>query len=1126
MICLIGQTGGRKMKTGKDARVSVSGGHCFHGGSCLRRAGMRAAMAVALILCAGGWTPAQAASTNDIVQGEGAKVAYDISPGNDGANIAVGNDAHVFIGGGTQESVLSFGYEADTTYTDFKFFKLPTGLNIHSNTAAKEALPEGIAVGTNAYARTGSIEIGAHTLGDVAIGDTTGSSFLGNVQNTGTAAAKQLGVASTTVGTNSYSNGMFTTTYGSYNVQSSPYEAGGGIDTITNGSKNAFATVVGTLNSNESWAGDTYSGVANSIVGVANRVNNSNGAIVMGSGNQVQNSVGSVYSMDSTTKFDSVKAMQDAIINGTTETAGGATLALGGANSANYTASSQLIGVRNVLTGTEDTASAYNMLDGVGNTASNVQHVSAIGSGNTISDATTAQILGDDNKNSYTDTSIVTGVKNTLSGTKEKTSEYNIVSGAENTATSVQNMSAIGSRNTITGTTTAQVFGDTNTVSYSQHVSAIGSENTINIATTAQVLGDTNSVSRASLSQVIGSNNTLTGTTEKQSSFNLIAGRRNTASDLQYTTVTGMVNTVTNADMSQVSGYSNRVINASFSQVSGANNTLSTTGTVQNANDILTGYRNMVFNVQNVSAIGSINTIFNSKMTQLIGDNRYLSGADRSVVIGSADSNDVHMTSDDIVAVGYNSYATVTGGAAFGSESVANTVAGYAGYDPLTNLVFMNTTPTWKATRGAVSVGDATNGITRQITGVAAGTQDTDAVNVAQLKKVVFAQQDANQTEIKAGNGIQVIKTADGTYTISANITGSASPTGETTANVGTASTASTSESTEGTSGSTVSPVSKMALTSSTASNTSAAGTGSSGSAKGKNYGTTILPTTADSTSVQNGDVIVIQNVTDATNFTADDGNTAAISPTGTLSILGDGTNTETSISGDTVKVALKDDITVNSVTIKNGPSMTTSGIDAGNKKITNVANGTVAEGSTDAVNGGQLYEVKNMVSDNDSRIAQMDNRIGSLGHRINKAGANAAALAALHPIDYDPDDKWNFAAGVGHYHDANAAAIGAFYRPNEDIMFSVGAGFGNGENMLNAGISFHVGQGKNTYPTSRKIMAKTIDSLNKTVAAQSEKLAAQDAKITSQDEKIEKLEAMLEKQQAMIENMAKQLGQ
>ena len=1034
---------------------------------------MRAAMAVALILCAGGWIPAQAASTNDIVQGEGAKVAYDISPGNDGANIAVGNDAHVFIGGGTQESVLSFGYEADTTYTDFGFFKLPTGLNIHSNTAAKEALPEGIAVGTNAYARTGSIEIGAHTLGDVAIGDTTGSSFLGNVQNTGTAAAKQLGVASTTVGTNSYSNGMFTTTYGSYNVQSSPYEAGGGIDTITNGSKNAFATVVGTLNSNESWAGDTYSGVANSIVGVANRVNNSNGAIVMGSGNQVQNSVGSVYSMDSTTKFDSVKAMQDAIINGTTEAAGGATLALGGANSANYTASSQLIGVRNVLTGTEDTASAYNMLDGVGNTASNVQHVSAI-----------------------------------------------------------------GSENTITGTMTAQIFGDTNTVSYSQEVSSVGSENTFNIATATQVLGDTNSVSYASLSQVIGNNNTLTGTTEKQSSFNLIAGETNTASNVQYVTLTGSVNKLENTDKSVISGYSNNVKYASLSQVTGANNALLGLATTQSSNNIVSGYRNIASGVQNVTSVGSANTVISSKMTQVIGDNRYLLGADHAVVIGSADSNATQMKSDDIVAVGYNSYATVAGGAAFGSESVANTVAGYAGYDPLTNLVSMNTTPTWKATRGAVSVGDAANGITRQITGVAAGTQDTDAVNVAQLKKVVFAQQNANQnqTEIKAGNGIQVIKTADGTYTISANITGCVSPTGQTSASVGTTDTtsAATESTTDSTSSSTSTTpvsklaVSKLAVTTLAADETSSGTSEGSGTSSGTNAGgSTILPVTPDeNTTVLNGDAVVIRNVTDATNFTADDGNTAAISPTGTLSILGDGTNTETSISGDTVKVALKDDITVNSVTIKNGPSMTTSGIDAGSKKITNVANGTVAEGSTDAVNGGQLYEVKNMVSDNDSRIAQMDNRIGSLGHRINKAGANAAALAALHPIDYDPDDKWNFAAGVGHYHDANAAAIGAFYRPNEDIMFSVGAGFGNGENMLNAGISFHVGQGKNTYPTSRKIMAKTIDSLNKTVAAQSEKLAAQDAKIISQDEKIEKLEAMLEKQQAMIENMAKQLGQ
>ena len=1127
---------------------------------------------------------AEAAPANDILQGNGTFIYYGMDPYNirpKGMSIAIGNNAKIHLDAGTEDALLSFGYEAVKGKDDDRF-----GYTIADNTEAKENLPEGIAIGTNSFARTGSIEIGAHNLGaDVEIGDTKGSDF--STYGFRPAAGRQLGVASTTVGTNSYANGMFTTTYGSYNVQSSQYLELHEIDTIFNGYKNAFGTVVGSLNSNESITAFPHSGAENSIIGTGNRVNNSSGSIAIGTGNEVKNTWGATAVTNILSKpLESPKAMQDAIIAGTKENPGGAVMAIGNGNkvdsvsfaqilgtgnelkgkvdffsgdkyvmidgynnsftrannttvigtankgsyvtktivmgdnanvenvtgdvmigdtnSASYVNSSLVAGAKNTITGTSGTPSASNILAGVGNTASAVQHVSAIGSGNTatnvqhasaigsgniVTNASAAQVFGDDNKNSYTNTSLVTGVKNTLSGTEETTSTYNIVSGAENTATSVQ------------------------------HVSAIGSGNTVNTTLSTQILGDTNSVSLTNLSQVIGNNNKVSGSAEKQSAFNLIAGGTNTASNVLYTTVLGTINTASNTSMSQVSGYSNRVTNADFSQVSGANNILLGLATKQSANNVLNGYKNTAVNIQHVSAIGSLNTVYNSTATQLIGDNRYLSGADRSVVIGSADSNEVHMTSDDIVAVGYNSYATVAGGAAFGSESVANTVAGYAGYDPLTNLVSMNTTPTWKATRSAVSVGDAANGITRQITGVAAGTQDTDAVNVAQLKKVVFAQQNANQTEIKAGNGIQVIKTADGVYTISANITGSASTTGQTTTSVGTAAAASTSESTEGTGSGTASPVSRMALTTSS---TSAAGTRNTNS---RNFGTTVLPTTPDNEAgVQNGDVIVIQNETEATNFTADDGNTAAVSPNGTLSILGDSKNTTTTVSGTTLSVAPKDDISVTSVTtgntkidttgvtIQNGPSMTSTGIDAGSKVVKNVANGEVSESSTDAVNGSQLYAVKNDISNQGNHLTQIDNRIGKLDSRINKAGANAAALAALHPLDFDPDDKWNFAAGVGHYHDANAAAVGAFYRPNEDVMLSIGAGFGNGENMLNAGISFHVGQGKNSYPTSRKAMAKTIDNLNKTVAAQ--------------NEKIEKLEAMLEKQQAMIDKMAEKIGQ
>ena len=147
-----------------------------------------------------------------------------------------------------------------------------------------------------------------------------------------------------------------------------------------------------------------------------------------------------------------------------------------------------------------------------------------------------------------------------------------------------------------------------------------------------------------------------------------------------------------------------------------------------------------------------------------------------------------------------------------------------------------------------------------------------------------------------------------------------------------------------------------------------------------------------------------------------------------------------------------------------------------------NVAAGEIAQGSTDAVNGGQLWAVQQDVNANTAAIGSLNSRVNTLDSRIDKVGANAAALAALHPLDFDPDDKWDFAAGYGNYGNENAMAVGAFYRPNEDTMFSVGGSFGTGENMVNAGVSFKIGQG-NHVSTSRVAMAKEIETLRHNVA-------------------------------------------
>ena len=154
--------------------------------------------------------------------------------------------------------------------------------------------------------------------------------------------------------------------------------------------------------------------------------------------------------------------------------------------------------------------------------------------------------------------------------------------------------------------------------------------------------------------------------------------------------------------------------------------------------------------------------------------------------------------------------------------------------------------------------------------------------------------------------------------------------------------------------------------------------------------------------------------------------------------------------------------------------SLDNKGLNNGGNKITKVADGEVSATSKDAVNGSQLYQATSGIS----------NGVNLLNSKIGKVGAGAAALAAIHPLDFDPDDKWNFAAGYGNYAGENAMALGAFYRPNEDTMFSVAGSMGNGENMVNAGVSLKLGQ-KNGVSTSRVALAKEVQDLKAIVKAQ-----------------------------------------
>ena len=206
------------------------------------------------------------------------------------------------------------------------------------------------------------------------------------------------------------------------------------------------------------------------------------------------------------------------------------------------------------------------------------------------------------------------------------------------------------------------------------------------------------------------------------------------------------------------------------------------------------------------------------------------------------------------------------------------------------------------------------------------------------------------------------------------------------------------------------------------------------------------------------------------------------------------------------------------------------TGIHANNQRITDVADGI---DDTDAVNVGQLKRVDAKVDSNTDAITDLsgsvtnlNSRVSSLDTRINRVGAGAAALAALHPQDYDPSAKWDFAAGYGNYKSANAVAIGAFYRPTNDILFSIGTSLGGGENMFNAGVSFKFGSG-NEYSNYSKA------SLAAVVSEQASTITSLNSRMEKQEQENQELRAQVEKQarenealRTQVQEIARQLAQ
>lgn len=340
--------------------------------------------------------------TGSIAIGENALVTTN---GLNLTSIAMGKGATVLNGSGKQDKALSFTPDNYASGSD-----LPID---------PDKSPGGIAIGANAYARTGSVQIGSHTMK----GYTMGGSEINDQSQ-----ANLVGM--TTIGSNSYNKGALGSMLGAYSGMTGSFTGAGGFNSLLYGSQNFGANVVGSLNSIRSAGYSGSSGIANSIVGVANIAENANGALIYGAGNKITNSVQSISGIDTLTSTLTVDEMADALRKGIQSSGGGgSTLAVGGGNTADYTQNTAIIGVNNTVTGTSSDIAQYNSVTGYKNTATNVDNVTITGINNTVTDTKTAVVIGDNRT--------LTGVNN------------NVIIGSSDagTTTTVNNAVAVG-RNT------------------------------------------------------------------------------------------------------------------------------------------------------------------------------------------------------------------------------------------------------------------------------------------------------------------------------------------------------------------------------------------------------------------------------------------------------------------------------------------------------------------------------------------------------------------------------------------------------------------------------------------------------------------------------------------------------
>ena len=488
-------------------------------------------------------------------------------------------------------------------------------------------------------------------------------------------------------------------------------------------------------------------------------------------------------------------------------------------------------------------------------------------------------------------------------------------------------------------------------------------------------------------------------------------------------------------------------------------------------------------------AMGALSSVDDSEYGAAIGANSAIAKSNYGVAIGtSATVKDA----DNAVAIGVSSSAAVKDGVAIGAFSKADTAAGVSGYDPSTKAASTDTSAAWRSTVSAASVGDKTKGYTRQITGVAAGSEDTDAVNVAQLKKVE-ATAAAAKTNVTAGKNVTVEHdTATNTYKISAKDTYTTGATYD-----------ATTKKLKFTQNDDTKNY-KVDMSGLADGNDTLVSGSNALTLNGKELSMKIKDTAGNEVTGR-VDLSAIAGQID-TNTTYTMSGTQNADNTTTITLKGsDGKENK-------VTVATKD--TRNTVKAGENVTLDTAPNTFGGTEYTvNVkADGKVEDGNTKIVSGNTVYHethVKNdgnyvkkdnsagdnltildkQVGKNTTNITNLGNtinnlngKLGTLDNRISKVGAGAAALAALHPLDFDPHDKWDIAAGFGNYRNASAAAVGLFYRPNERTMMSLGWTMGDDRNMINAGISVKLGRGDVYTRYSKVEMANRIEAQNKRI--------------------------------------------